>query len=62
MLTGNCRHTIIFKLIGGDYYHVPVSQVEQICPELEATADDAVEDGTVSCLQSGLELSTGTAI
>lgn len=38
----------MFKLAGGDYYHVPATQAQKICPELQTTIDQAVEDGTVS--------------
>jgi hypothetical protein len=38
----------MFKLVEGDYYQVPAAQVQQICPELQDTVDDAVQDGTVS--------------
>lgn len=38
----------MFKLAGGDYYHVPATQAQRICPGLQATIDQAVEDGTVS--------------
>lgn len=38
----------MFKLAGGDYYHVPATQAQQICPGLQTTIAQAVEDGTVS--------------
>lgn len=38
----------MFKLAGGDYYHVPATQAQQICPDLRPTIEKAVQDGTVS--------------
>lgn len=38
----------MFKLAGGDYYHVPATQVQHICPGLQTTIEKAVRDGTVS--------------
>ncbi|KAG6362922.1 hypothetical protein INS49_008017 [Diaporthe citri] len=40
------EYTIMFKLAGGDYYHVPATQAQQICPSLQTTINQAVEDGT----------------
>lgn len=37
----------MFKLAGGDYYHVPAAQVQQICPGLRPMIDQAVQNGTV---------------
>lgn len=41
----------MFKLVAGDYYHVPAAQVQQICPELQTTVDQAIQNGTVSMTQ-----------
>jgi hypothetical protein len=50
----------MFKVAEGDYYHMPAAQVQQICPELETTVDEAIKDGTVSATQicSGLSPKT----
>ncbi|KAH8788423.1 hypothetical protein F5883DRAFT_635310 [Diaporthe sp. PMI_573] len=40
------EYTIMFKVAEGDYYHMPAAQVQQICPELETTVDEAIKDGT----------------
>ena len=42
----------MFKLSGGDYYHLPATQAQQICPELQAIIDQAVQNGTVSMSSS----------
>lgn len=42
----------MFKLAGGDYYHVPATQVQNICPGLQTTIEKAVQDGTVSISSS----------
>lgn len=49
----------MFKLAGGDYYHVPATQAQKICPALQSTIDQAVEDGTVSMV-SVFSFSAGT--
>lgn len=49
----------MFKLAGGDYYHVPVTEVQRICPELQATIEQAVQDGTVSMTPSWAGLPQG---
>lgn len=43
-----CRQNIMFRLAGGDMYQMPAAQVQQICPELETTVDEAIEKRTVS--------------
>ncbi|KAK2611361.1 hypothetical protein N8I77_004705 [Diaporthe amygdali] len=40
------EYTIMFKLAGGDYYHMPATKVQQICPGLQGTIEQAVQDGT----------------